>query len=202
MANASDREKSKPSKISSGASSRGTNTPSGRPSKHHLPSVKSLKRPGSPNMSEASGNESSRKKHKINGLPSSQPVQPPSRPMSPSLLPPSSSVPNAGTKRPRSNAGSGSEGEAAGSGGDVSKILVERVFSEWEPKASVVGYFVLQLHVQAQRRTACSGVNLVSISPRILFYGSIRFVKSTEACLSGPCLAREQNSGRRNLAVL
>ena len=54
----------------SGASSRGTNTPSGRgktvdllkSSKSQV--VASLKRPGSPNLSDASGNESSRKKIK------------------------------------------------------------------------------------------------------------------------------------------
>jgi len=53
------------SKLPSGASSKGTNTPSGRP-KHPDPlkKAKSLKRPGSPNLSESSGNESSRKKMK------------------------------------------------------------------------------------------------------------------------------------------
>ncbi|KAL8832037.1 MAG: hypothetical protein Q9191_000530 [Dirinaria sp. TL-2023a] len=129
-ANASDREKAKTPKISSGASSRGTNTPSGRASKNPLPPTKpssSLKRPGSPNMSEASGNESSRKKHKKNGFAASQPPQPPSRPMSPNLAPPSSSAPAVGSKRPRSNAGSGSEGEAAGSGGEMSDNTRRRV---------------------------------------------------------------------------
>ena len=133
-ANASDQERAKKSKAPSEASSRGTNTPSGRPSKHQLLSVtsNSLKRPGSPNISEASGNESSRKKHrKFDGNAGSQPIQPPSRPGSPNLLPPSSSVPDA-TRPPNSrnpssfsrplhsNAGSGSEGEAAGSGGEMS----------------------------------------------------------------------------------
>lgn len=48
----------------------GANTPSGRKEKHGDPSRKSqvpsssMKRPGSPNLSEASGNESSRKKAK------------------------------------------------------------------------------------------------------------------------------------------
>lgn len=132
-ANASDQERAKKSKAPSEASSRGTNTPSGRPSKHHLPSVtsKSLKRPGSPNISEASGNESSRKKHrKFDGNAGSQPIQPPSRPMSPMLLqpssvpdatrPPNSRNPSSFSRPPRSNAGSGSEGEAAGSGGEMS----------------------------------------------------------------------------------
>lgn len=49
--------------VPSGASTKGSNTPSG----NHKPSdLKSKKRPGSPNLSEASGNESSRKKHKKN----------------------------------------------------------------------------------------------------------------------------------------
>lgn len=49
--------------IPSGASSKGTNTPSGN---HKSVDIKGKKRPGSPNLSEASGNESSRKKHKKN----------------------------------------------------------------------------------------------------------------------------------------
>lgn len=76
------------SKLASGASSKGTNTPSGRP-KHSDPlkKVKTLKRPGSPNLSESSGNESTRKKHKKKHLPSQQSGRstpmPGSRPMSP-----------------------------------------------------------------------------------------------------------------------
>lgn len=56
------------SKLAPGASSKGGNTPSGRPSKHPGKGVNHLKRPGSPGLSasEASGNESSRKKHKKN----------------------------------------------------------------------------------------------------------------------------------------
>lgn len=49
--------------IPSGASSKGTNTPSGN---HKTVDIRNKKRPGSPNLSEASGNESSRKKHKKN----------------------------------------------------------------------------------------------------------------------------------------
>lgn len=58
-------------KAPSEASTRGTNTPSGRASKHAAPpmqksaSSNSLKRPGSPNASDLSGNESSRKKQKL-----------------------------------------------------------------------------------------------------------------------------------------
>lgn len=122
----------------SSASSHGTNTPSGRPGKHSLLSTqgatsKSLKRPGSPNLSEASGNESSRRKkiRKPDGQGGSQPIQPPSRPMSPNVLPPSSSAPEASrpgnsrttsnfSRHPRSNAGSGSEDNPAGSGGEMS----------------------------------------------------------------------------------
>ena len=51
------------SNLPSGASSKGNNTPSGN---HKSADVKSKKRPGSPNLSEASGNESTRKKHKKN----------------------------------------------------------------------------------------------------------------------------------------
>lgn len=54
------------SNVHSGSSAKnsGANTPAG----NHTPSgsIKSKKRPGSPNLSEASGNESSRKKHKKN----------------------------------------------------------------------------------------------------------------------------------------
>ncbi|KAF1947818.1 Rap30/74 interaction domain-containing protein [Clathrospora elynae] len=46
----------------SGASTKGSNTPVGNTTK--LSDIKSKKRPGSPNLSEASGNESSRKKRK------------------------------------------------------------------------------------------------------------------------------------------
>ncbi|KAF2712103.1 hypothetical protein K504DRAFT_373048 [Pleomassaria siparia CBS 279.74] len=53
-------------KAASGASTKGSNTPSGN-NKSLDPSKK--KRPGSPNLSEASGNESSRKKHKKNRNP-------------------------------------------------------------------------------------------------------------------------------------
>ncbi|KAI9786251.1 MAG: hypothetical protein M1839_007662 [Geoglossum umbratile] len=89
-------EKEKPKgkdgeKLPSGASSKGTNTPSGRnktsdPLK--LKSSSSLKRPGSPNLSEASGTETSKKKHKKKHVSASQetgtstPVSE-SRPMSP-----------------------------------------------------------------------------------------------------------------------
>jgi transcription initiation factor TFIIF subunit alpha len=94
-AKAKAKAKMESSKLASGASSKGTNTPSGRP-KHSDPpkKAKSLKRPGSPNLSESSGNESSRKKHKKKHA-SSQPTGTStptrgSRPMSPT---PSSSQP-------------------------------------------------------------------------------------------------------------
>jgi len=76
------------SKLPSGASSKGTSTPSGRP-KHSDPlkKVKSLKRPGSPNLSESSGNESSRKKlkkkHQSSRASGTSTPIPGSRPMSP-----------------------------------------------------------------------------------------------------------------------
>ncbi|GAB7353374.1 hypothetical protein MBLNU459_g3854t1 [Dothideomycetes sp. NU459] len=103
----------------SGASSKGTNTPSGRPEKHSDPlrnklsSAASLKRPGSPNLSEASGSESTHKRIKKQHSSSSQP----SRTMSPAIpdgaraLSPNSAIP----RRPLSqNAGSGSDTEASG----------------------------------------------------------------------------------------
>lgn len=54
------------SKATSGASTKGTNTPLGRPPKNPDLKKSSLKRAGSPNLSasEASGTESARKKHK------------------------------------------------------------------------------------------------------------------------------------------
>ncbi|TKX25683.1 transcription initiation factor IIF subunit alpha [Elsinoe australis] len=91
----------------SGTSSVGTNTPSGRTEKHGDPSRihkhagASLKRPGSPNLSEASGSESSRKriKKEANG-------QFP-RPMSPNMEGSASAF-------RRRGAGSGSDTEASG----------------------------------------------------------------------------------------
>ncbi|KAF2178786.1 Rap30/74 interaction domain-containing protein [Zopfia rhizophila CBS 207.26] len=56
-------------KIASGTSTKGTTTPSGI---HKLVDINKKKRPGSPNLSEASGNESSRKKHKKKHLDSSR----------------------------------------------------------------------------------------------------------------------------------
>ncbi|KAL1301761.1 hypothetical protein AAFC00_005959 [Neodothiora populina] len=55
--------------IPSGATSKGTNTPSGRQEKHgdalrNKSSIANLKRPGSPNLSEASGSESTHKRVK------------------------------------------------------------------------------------------------------------------------------------------
>ena len=145
-----EEKKPKSSQTGSGASTKGTNTPSSRASKHpdasqrKLP--KGIKRNGSPSLSEASGNESARKKQKKGGPASrlgtgtSTPNGPPSRPRSP-LNPPPSSDPTSNRsssqtqpqkkpapapakaiekKRPRAGAGSGSEAETAGSGGDMS----------------------------------------------------------------------------------
>jgi transcription initiation factor TFIIF subunit alpha len=139
------------SKVPSNSSTKGTNTPSNRPnhpsdSLHKAASSATLKRPGSPNLSEASGNESSRnKKQKKNATSSSlntgtaTPNGPPSRPRSPTLPPTSSTDttrpqiprkpskitnlpvlnPEGGNKRPR-GAGSGTDGEGAGSSGETS----------------------------------------------------------------------------------
>lgn len=93
--------------------STGTNTPSGRKEKHggtgrdregelkKSSSSKSLKRPGSPNLSDASGTDASlaRKKKKSRHLSSTQPTPHPSRPISPANVPPSSSAPTSGVRR-------------------------------------------------------------------------------------------------------
>lgn len=157
----SDAEKANPSKQSSGASSKGTNTPQ-RPGKTSAPTKKppptnALKRPGSPNLSEVSGAESSRKKNKRQHTPASsqpQPLNPLSRPISP-VQQLSSSAPEQGSTRAlsnasrkpsnarltvdattkgtrspkgsRSHAGSGSENEAAGSGAEKSDGTRQRL---------------------------------------------------------------------------
>ncbi|PNS15804.1 hypothetical protein CAC42_4256 [Sphaceloma murrayae] len=100
----------------SGTSSVGTNTPSGRTEKHSDQSrskhaAASLKRPGSPNLSEASGSESSRKriKKEANG---SFP-----RPMSPSIE-------GSAAALRRRGAGSGSDTEASGTERSRPKIKI------------------------------------------------------------------------------
>ncbi|KAL2215257.1 hypothetical protein M432DRAFT_144826 [Thermoascus aurantiacus ATCC 26904] len=116
------KEKGKESDKNSGTSTKGSNTPSGRP-KHTDPLKKTTgpprKRPGSPNLSDASGTDTSRKKAKSQHVSSQPTPQPGSRPMSPA---PSSSVP-VGTKRVRNvGAGSGSDVEGgAASGGEMSE---------------------------------------------------------------------------------
>ncbi|KZF21191.1 Rap30/74 interaction domain-containing protein [Xylona heveae TC161] len=128
----------------SGTSSKGTTTPSGR-DKHFDATKKSstLKRSGSPNLSEASGTESTRKKHKKKHGPSSQPTAsaPGSRPMSPAPSEPgrplqqrkstgiklifkAPKLTNVSSTAPRqpTRAGSGSEAEAtAGETSDAGK---------------------------------------------------------------------------------
>ena len=97
-----NREKAEADK-KSGISSTGTNTPSGRKEKlggldsdrdaamKKSSSMKSLKRPGSPNLSEASGTDASvRKKKKHRHPSSSQNTPQPSRPISPANVPSSS----------------------------------------------------------------------------------------------------------------
>lgn len=72
----------------SATSTKGTNTPSGRPK--HTDALKkstaSRKRMGSPNASDASGTDTSRKKVKNKHQPSHPPSQPISRPISPSAV--------------------------------------------------------------------------------------------------------------------
>jgi transcription initiation factor TFIIF subunit alpha len=58
---AENNGKEEADKLASGTSTKGSNTPSGS---HKPIDINNKKRPGSPNLSEASGNESARKKHK------------------------------------------------------------------------------------------------------------------------------------------
>ncbi|KKK19484.1 transcription initiation factor IIF subunit alpha [Aspergillus rambellii] len=113
-------------KKDSATPSKGNTTPSGRP-KHADPLKKPLpgasrKRLGSPNVSDASGTDTSRKKGK-NKHSSSQPTpQPSSRPMSPAAT----SSMQAGKKRVRNilpgSGGPGSDVDGgAGSGGEISE---------------------------------------------------------------------------------
>ncbi|KAE8377686.1 hypothetical protein BDV26DRAFT_262965 [Aspergillus bertholletiae] len=119
-----EEEKNKKDAITS--SSKGNNTPSGRP-KHTDPLKKGTaaaprKRLGSPNMSDASGTDTSRKKAKSKDLSSQPTPQSSSRIMSPVA---SSQMP-LGKKRvrniPLGSAGSGSDADGgAGSGGEMSE---------------------------------------------------------------------------------
>ncbi|KAI9367411.1 hypothetical protein BJX61DRAFT_305950 [Aspergillus egyptiacus] len=123
-ANEDERKTEEERKRDSATSSKGNTTPSGR-SKHADLSKKAVtgasrRRLGSPNMSDASGTDTSRKKGK-NKLSASQvPNQPGSRPISPVA----SSIP-ASKKRVRNvvpTAGSASDIDAAaGSGGEMSE---------------------------------------------------------------------------------
>ncbi|KAL8688562.1 MAG: hypothetical protein Q9218_005560 [Villophora microphyllina] len=183
-ADASDRDKasSKGGKASKNPS--GSNTPSGRPSKHpekntnglkKSSSSTNLKRPSSANASEASGNESSRsrKKRKQQHLAPSAgtggtSLKPPSRPMSPDYSPPISSAPssqrsaqttapeqaaNPNNKRPRADAGSGSEM----SGGEMTdgtkrKKQKLKIRMSRSPEHSPNGSRAVSPDVGAQRR--------------------------------------------------
>ncbi|KIV97444.1 hypothetical protein PV10_01196 [Exophiala mesophila] len=105
----------------------GANTPSGRKEKHATSSdregsgikksasSRTLKRPGSPNLSDASGTDASTRKKKIKSkhLSSTQPTPSVSRPMSPANVPSSSAPggldPNRIRQRGRGGAGAGSD---------------------------------------------------------------------------------------------
>lgn len=110
-------------KIPSGASSKGNTTPSGRP-KHSDPLRKTLKRPGSPNLSENSGNESSRKKAKSSLAAAQASGANISRPNSPMEAVSSSSAKGVPTGRstPRPQAGAGSDGELSDAGRRPTKL--------------------------------------------------------------------------------
>ncbi|GAM84141.1 hypothetical protein ANO11243_021340 [Dothideomycetidae sp. 11243] len=113
-------------KVVSGPSSVGTITPSGRGEKHGDPlrssqlAGASLKRPGSPNLSEASGSESSRKRIKKEGANGQI-----SRPMSPSVPGAKGPMSPASLARRRAaGAGSGSDTEASGTERSRPKIRI------------------------------------------------------------------------------
>ncbi|KAF2431227.1 hypothetical protein EJ08DRAFT_192542 [Tothia fuscella] len=121
----------------SGSSTKGTNTPSGRKEKHGDPLRKatntipssSLKRPGSPNLSEASGNESSRKKlkHKHSAMSGTATPRPGGSP-NPQLEPPGlkdrSRQPSF-TAPLRGGAGSGSDTDGTNSGRTKLKLKMK-----------------------------------------------------------------------------
>jgi transcription initiation factor TFIIF subunit alpha len=101
-------------KPASGASTMGSNTPSGRKEKHADPQRKttstSLKRPGSPNLSEASGNESSRKKIKNKHVSAGSATATPRA---------GSPMPEGGLNKSRQTSFNGPLRGAAGSGSDT-----------------------------------------------------------------------------------
>ncbi|KAF2097179.1 hypothetical protein NA57DRAFT_77433 [Rhizodiscina lignyota] len=120
-----DNDKLKEEKPSPGNSTRGTNTPSGRASKHAAPpmqktaSSSSLKRPGSPIVSDVSGNESSRKKQKKSHLPPGATAA--SRQLSPDAADRSRAPSIAGINKRLAGAGSGSDTEVSVSGRKIKK---------------------------------------------------------------------------------
>jgi transcription initiation factor TFIIF subunit alpha len=147
---AKEKANQKPNQPPSGTSTKGTNTPSGRP-KHIDPlKVKNkLKRPGSPDLSELSGTDTSRKKlKKKHAATGTSTPQPGSRPMSPAFSTATAAANTSSQPQPRKSsviklnvdpsklqsssqplpkkrtygAGSGSDGEAgtAGSGQEMS----------------------------------------------------------------------------------
>ena len=113
-----DEEESKKSALPSS----GNNTPSGRREKkagtgsdRERVTSRSLKRPGSPNLSEGSGTDASarRKKLKSKHMSSTQPTPGPSRPMSPANALPSSSAPGSlDPKIRKRTGGAGSDTDA------------------------------------------------------------------------------------------
>lgn len=146
--------------IRSGASSAGTNTPAGRSEKHGDPlknsqlAGASLKRPGSPNLSEASGSESNRKrlkKHRDESGPASRAMSPSVPNGARSLSRKSSSVTScidpfdmvlasstiAG--KIRSGAGSGSDTEVSGTERGKTKKLAHHTSPPGSPLHSLPG---------------------------------------------------------------
>ncbi|KAK5443518.1 transcription factor IIF subunit tfg1 [Exophiala xenobiotica] len=103
----------------------GGGTPSGRKEKKggtgsDRERARGVKRPGSPNLSEASGTDAStrKKKHKSNHLSSTQPTPAVSRPMSPANVP-SSSAPNDRIRKRVAGAGSDTDANMSDRDGGI-----------------------------------------------------------------------------------
>ncbi|KAJ9649789.1 transcription factor IIF subunit tfg1 [Coniosporium tulheliwenetii] len=130
LAENKDKDKTKSDKPPSGASTKGTNTPTGRPKQPEQPAkLASLKRPGSPNLSDASGNESTQRKKAKKNNHDANPALP--------------SRPDVGSRKPsiamRVAAGSGSDTEATATDGGKKPRLKIRMSPNGTPNGSRAG---------------------------------------------------------------
>lgn len=138
-ADGKDREKEKEKereKGASGSSTKGTTTPQGKAKPDALKKGKSLKRPGSPNLSESSGNESSRKKARKQAIASGQG----SRATTP--LPPSQAAASQGSRAKGAgfmSDGEGTAGEMSDGGKIKKKIKIIGTGAKNSPTGSRAG---------------------------------------------------------------